>query len=134
MSLPLVASTTCLLDHGKSIIQQPKSVPLKGLTKKRSDLQIDHELQIDGHKLWQDDIDCVEIKGMPIVQEHVFFHRQSKTLIVTDFLFYLPHSTGFTSFYAWLNGVKGTVSTPFYLNRESKIRLPFQRRLKKCES
>ena len=106
--------------HPKASICAPN-----GLRRKRSDLQIDHDLQIDGHKLWQDDINCVEIKGMPFVQEHVFFHRKSRTLIVTDLLFFLPLSTGFTSFYAWLNGVKETVSTPLLFKSAIKDKTAF---------
>ena len=36
--------------------------------------------------------DCVKVEGMPKVQEHVFFHRATRTLILADLLFYIPKS------------------------------------------
>jgi hypothetical protein len=63
---------------------------------------------------------------MPILQEHIFYHRPSRSMIVTDFLFYLPYSTGFTSFYAWLNGVKSTVGTSLLFKSAIKDKKAFQ--------
>lgn len=95
----------------------------KGLIKKREDLQIEQVLQ-SNVDLWEE-IQIIPIKGMPIVQEHLFFHKPSQTLIVTDLFFYLPHSTGFTSFYAWVNGVKSTVNTPILFKTAIKDKASF---------
>jgi hypothetical protein len=36
---------------------------------------------------WRPEIEVLRLDGMPKVQEHVFFHRPSRTLIVCDLLF-----------------------------------------------
>ena len=43
---------------------------------------------------WSDELDVIEIGGMPKIREHVFFHRPSKTLIVADLLFNLAPDVG----------------------------------------
>jgi hypothetical protein len=46
---------------------------------------------------WEEEIDVIPILGMPMTNEQVFFHRESKTLIVADLLFNLPSDIdGFT--------------------------------------
>ncbi|MDF1861037.1 MAG: hypothetical protein P1U87_12540 [Verrucomicrobiales bacterium] len=46
---------------------------------------------------WDGEIDVIPILGMPMTNEHVFFHPDSKTLIVADLLFNLPSDLdGFT--------------------------------------
>ena len=49
---------------------------------------------------------------MPMVNESLFYHRASQTLIATDFLFYMPDSTGITSLYATINGFKSKIASP----------------------
>lgn len=105
----------------------------KGLLKKRDDLTIDHILQADT-ELWPNEIDYFEIKGMPIVQEHVFFHRSTQTLVITDLFFYLPLATGFTSFYAWINGVKNKVATPLLFKSAIKDKSAFKTSLEPLRS
>ena len=36
---------------------------------------------------WREEIDWLELAGMPTVREHVFLHRPSRTLIVADLIF-----------------------------------------------
>ena len=105
----------------------------KGLQKKRDDLTIDHILQADT-ELWSNEIDYFEVKGMPIVQEHAFFHRSSQTLVITDLFFYLPLATGFTSFYAWINGVKNKVATPLLFKSAIKDKSAFKASLEHLRS
>ena len=101
----------------------------KGLLKKRKDLDITYVLQ-EHTNLWASEIQYFEIKGVPLLQEHIFYHHSSKTLIVTDFLFHLPKSTGFTSFYAWINGVKNTVATTLLFKSAIKDKEAFRDSLK----
>jgi len=42
---------------------------------------------------WADDLDQIIFKGMPMVNEVIFFHKQSRTLILTDLCFYIDEST-----------------------------------------
>jgi hypothetical protein len=101
----------------------------KGLRKKRSDLDITYILQEDTD-LWMNEIQYLEVKGMPLLQEHIFYHHKSKTLIVTDLFFHLPSATGFTALYAWLNGVKNTVATTLLFKTAIKDKDAFRDSLK----
>lgn len=59
-----------------------------GLENKRPDIEWPIIL---GDKTWiyQDELPMLILQGMPAINECVFFHKESKTLIVTDFLFNL---------------------------------------------
>ena len=83
-----------------------------GLIKKRPDLKLEHFLNEPAQLPWLEEIAVFPILGMPMVQEFLFYHQKTQTMIITDFAFFLPNSTGFTSFYAKLNAVKETVQTP----------------------
>ena len=48
---------------------------------------------------WNDEIVVVNVAGMPKIQEHAFYHRPSKTLIVADLLFNLAPDSGW-----WTHG------------------------------
>lgn len=43
---------------------------------------------------WGDELQVIEIGGMPKIREHAFYHRPSRTLIVADLLFNLPPESG----------------------------------------
>ncbi|MFL6568324.1 MAG: hypothetical protein ACJ8LI_04095, partial [Chthoniobacterales bacterium] len=48
---------------------------------------------------WADELQVFPLAGMPKVQEHVFFHRPSRTLIVCDFFFHFgPSASAWTRF------------------------------------
>ena len=63
---------------------------------------------------------------MPAVQEVLFFHKSSQTLIVTDFIFHMPNSSGCTSLYVWFNGFKKNPSTPFLFKLAIKDKQAFR--------
>lgn len=41
-----------------------------------------------------DDLEIIEIGGMPKIREHALYHRPSKTLVVADLIFNLPSDVG----------------------------------------
>jgi len=55
-----------------------------GLTKKREDLKFDGTLGERPETGWGDEIDQFLVKGNPEFNEVVFYHKQHKTLIVSD--------------------------------------------------
>lgn len=60
---------------------------------------------------WEGEVDVIRIDGMPKINEHVFFHRDSKTLIVADLIFNIPLSAGkFT--HAFLGAISGIKEHP----------------------
>jgi len=47
--------------------------------------------------IWSDDLHPIEVQGMPNVQEHVIYHRPSKSLIVADLAFNLKRGSDFAT-------------------------------------
>lgn len=54
-----------------------------GLAKRRKDLAIDHELRGEAHVAWRNDLDTTFLDGT-MLNETVFLHRPSRSLIVAD--------------------------------------------------
>lgn len=59
---------------------------------------------------WGGVFEQVLLGGMPRMQEVVFFHRPSKTLIVTDLLFNLGRPKGFAGLFTRLTGAYGKLA------------------------
>jgi hypothetical protein len=77
-----------------------------GLTKRRRDVRFDGELRDTPEEAWAADLDQAMFLGHPWLQEVVFLHRQSKTLIVADILQNFHEESPFlTRVYARLDGL-----------------------------
>jgi hypothetical protein len=63
-----------------------KSYASPGLAKKRSDVNFSKELGMRPEVEWEKDIDQTIFKGSSLVEEVVFYHRSSKTLILADLI------------------------------------------------
>lgn len=63
-----------------------KSYASPGLAEKRKDIQFSKELGTLPENEWVKDIDQTTFKGSSVMEEVVFFHRSSKTLILTDLI------------------------------------------------
>jgi len=61
-----------------------------GLSAKRQDLHFDAELGDDADPSWGGEIEPHLFRGAPYINEVVFFHRPSRTLILTDLAFNVP--------------------------------------------
>lgn len=105
----------------------------RGLQKKRSDLTINTLVQEPSEQYWAE-FTHITIQGMPAVNEVLFFHIPSKTMIVTDFLFYMPNASGSTGIYAWINGFKQRVQTPFLFTLAIKDTASFRTSLRSVRS
>lgn len=60
-----------------------------GLASKRPDLRIKAVLSDVPDRLWDGAIDQAVLHGLPMTNEVVFFHRDSRTLIATDLAFHI---------------------------------------------
>lgn len=67
-----------------------------GFREKRSDLVWD-KLVTQAEWTYADEIQLIEIGGVPSLHECVFFHKSSKTLVVADLFFNLLHAKGLGS-------------------------------------
>ncbi len=78
-----------------------------GLAKRRKDLAIDLELRGETHPDWQDDLATVFLDGT-MLNETVFFHQPSRSLIVSDVIENFETSTHWpTRAYLKLGGIHG---------------------------
>jgi hypothetical protein len=64
-----------------------------GLHKKRPDLPATHLLLRD-EPPWHNELEPHFIAGAPAMNELVFYHHPTRTLLVTDLLFHLTHTRG----------------------------------------
>lgn len=84
-----------------------------GLQAKRPDLQGMRELQAVAEPSWQEDLAQHFFAGMPLVNETVWFHKPSRTLIVTDLLQYYQGDLSFgLKIYAKLTGTRKQLAVP----------------------
>jgi hypothetical protein len=57
-----------------------------GLEKKRKDIQFNGVLSDDSNEDWREEIDQMVFRGCFFMKEIFFFHKETKTLIITDFI------------------------------------------------
>lgn len=63
----------------------------EGLDIKRADITFSHQLGRDDAP-WAEDMDTIMVEGAPKLNEWTFFHKPSKSLIVTDVIFNIKPS------------------------------------------
>ena len=74
---------------------------------------------------WNDEVEVVRIAGTPAVEEHVLWHRRSKTLVLSDFVFNLELAPGqpMPWFLRWVSGIKSFPATSRLVKWATKDRL-----------
>lgn len=85
---------------GAAIDRYPQATVLapRGLRAKRSDLRIDHDLEDGLPEELGGAVDAVHLAGAEgVVDEFVFFHRSTRTLVVTDLVFNVRKPRGFVA-------------------------------------
>jgi hypothetical protein len=74
------------LDAWLDAYPEAKSYAAPGLVKKRPDLRFDAELSERAEDIWAAEIEQTLFRGSPLMEEAVFFHKASRTLILTDLI------------------------------------------------
>jgi hypothetical protein len=83
----------------------------RGLAAKRPDLRIDAALEDGLPSELAATVRALKIDGAPTVDEFVFFHQPSRTLVVTDLVFHLTAPRGFVAHVVlWLVGCHGKLA------------------------
>src|SRR5215472_4939470 len=76
-----------------------------GLDTKRADLNFTATLGEDPQAAWADEVDQAFMRAFPPLNEIVFFHRQTRTVIFTDLLFNIArHDSPYARFLLRLDG------------------------------
>lgn len=65
---------------------QAKSYAAPGLAEKRPDLRFDEQLTDRAPAAWAETIEQLVFRGSPAMEEVVFFHRPTRSLILTDLI------------------------------------------------
>ncbi|WAS93602.1 DUF4336 domain-containing protein [Nannocystis punicea] len=92
---------------------QARGYAAAGAIAKHPELQLEN-IPKNPDLLWAGDLDHFELEGAPGLGEVAFFHRASRTLILTDWMFYFERSPNWlTGLYLRLAGALGKpVQTP----------------------
>jgi hypothetical protein len=99
--------------HAQRMFPQAALYGAPGLAAKRPDLPGLIELGDTAPPEWQHELDQVCIRGMPFVNEVVWFHKASSTLIMTDVLqCWCGDLDWKTAAYARLTGVRAHLDVP----------------------
>lgn len=84
-----------------------KAYSSPGLEEKRKDIKFYSSLSDVAEIAWQDEIEQLVFRGSKVMEEVVFFHKQSKTLILTDLIenFHPDHFKGLRKILAKITGI-----------------------------
>lgn len=83
----------------------------RGLVAKRGDLRVDAALEDGVPAELAACLDVLPVLGAPLLDEHAFFHRASRTLIVTDLVFNVREPRGLVAnLVLWLVGAHGRLA------------------------
>ena len=122
------------ISEWRSAFPEAKAFCALGLAAKKSDFKFDGVLEDASPSEWIGQVDQVVIKGIPDYGEVVFFHRASRTLIVSDLVFnYSPvqaaSDPGGADGLGPHGRIRSAISDPNALREsiESVLRWPFER-------
>ncbi len=125
------------LSEWLSVYPDAKCYAASGLAQKRHDINFTKQLTNSSEKEWEDEIEQIIFQGSPLMEEVVFFHVSSKTLILTDLIENF-NSTAFNWWQkpiAWLTGILSpNGKTPIdwrlsFLFGKAKARVTFDKML-----
>lgn len=92
---------------------QAKLFGAPGLSKKRPDIAGLTTLSDEAEPAWRDDFDQLLVRGFPLAHEVVWFHRPSRTLILTDLCQSWQGPLPVTAaLYSSLTGVRNRLAVP----------------------
>jgi hypothetical protein len=74
------------LDQWLAAYPTARSYAAPGLAEKRRDLRFDAQLGENPEGAWEAEIDQLLFRGSRVMEEAVFFHRPSRTLLLTDLI------------------------------------------------
>lgn len=102
---------------------QARVVAVPGLRRKQPELRIDVELADAPDAGWADVLSQQRMGGMPRVEEFVFLHRPTRTLLLTDLAFNIRESASWlTRTYVKLSGSYGKLGPTLVLKSLVKDR------------
>ncbi len=87
---------------------EARSYAAPGLPERRKDLRFDAVLGDEAPAQWRGQLDQLVVRGAPFMNEVALLHRASRTLVLTDLVFNVPHEKrGPARLFYWLVGAAG---------------------------
>jgi len=103
--------------------------------KLQADIKLDETLEQKKNQLFNGEISCIAIKGMPVLQEYAFIHHASKTLILTDLAFnFGKDGPAWTRLFLKLYGAYDKFGPTLTIRALIKDKIAFSESLKKVAS
>jgi len=102
-----------------------------GLRAKRKDIVFDTALGDEGPAAWAGQIDQRVFRGSFFMEEVVFFHRASRTLILADLIENFP-ADHFTGWQKWLARMIGIVQPDVGMPRDWRLTVLNRKRAREC--
>ncbi len=100
--------------------------------KLQADLKLDETSLEKIAQLFNSEISCIPINGLPVLQEYAFIHHASKTLILTDLAFnFGKNVTGWTKFFLKVYGAYDKFGPTLTIRVSIKDKHAFNESLKK---
>ncbi len=90
------------------------------LADKKPEIKIDQVLGDEIPAVWANDLDMINVRGMPAVRERIFLHKGSGTLVQTDMVFNISDAGWMTNAYLSMCGIKGKVGSSYLLKMVTK--------------
>ena len=86
--------------QAKQLYQDATLWAAPGLSEKRKDVKFDQVIR-PGEMHWGDTLEYEFIRGMPRINEVVFFHTSSRSLICSDFVFNIREESNLVMKFLW---------------------------------
>lgn len=103
--------------------------------KVQADIALDHSTTEQLNELFKDEITCIPIHGMPMLQEYAFIHHASKTLILTDLAFNFGNQdSGWSKFFLKVYGAYNKFGPTITIRALIKDKLAFSESLQNINS
>ena len=84
----------------------------QSLIAKRPDLESANIITADEQFPWSADLQTFPVHGSRMIEEFLFYHSSSKTLVITDLCFNMQHPKGIRqTFFTLMTGTKGELKT-----------------------
>jgi hypothetical protein len=88
-----------------------------GLAVKRSEIAGLQTLTADSLNTWAPELEALVFEGMPSVNETIWFHRPSRSLIVTDLLQWFQGDLSWgMRLWVWMMGVRDSMAVPRHVH------------------
>jgi len=128
---PSLMHNLFVMDWKKKSIAAQVLAPAN-IKKVHADIVLDEAAEKEIETLFNGEITCIALKGMPVIQEYAFIHHSSRTLILTDIAFNFGDDVkGWDKLFLKLYGAYNKFGPTITIRALIKNKMAFSESLKK---